>query len=628
MDIRGARPAPPDPGTPTGRYDDNRYASSLRPFGAHGPFNPNYEQTLSPGGVGIPNAASHHAPPPLPPPRYVPGVAGPQPPPHDDFHNRQRKQSYTESVFGGRSDSVYGSLGQSWRPAQDETPDYRRRESNTTLTGRDEGYSSLSSYASSGSRDKAPSFRVHDQYQVPSSSSISYDNQQLKKLDAKRTLDNRSPPRGSALSASMRSLQEGPAGWASGDRPLIQLPQLSLPTRSKPGPILESPRYTDTPLSSAVSPRSTPFAQISRPQDYRSSPIEPPSAIEFNQSPYARSRRHNSGILPDELTPADTYDQDMEFPLEETSRFRQLHIDDGQHSRMNSFDNQSVVSLKRRASSPPIEDGALRHVSSQGDLLRRREGASRGSPAPRLSLNPPHGSISSLSSGDRSGSLGGLSTATSMTSSLSFGRRSPIGLSPTDTATSPFAAPNSLTLSPRSTIMPRTSVHQRGPSDQRSMVSPRKLTEPTMRPTAGVGKIQGFYMCDCCPKKPKKFDTREELSAHEAEKQYECAYCGNRFKNKNEAERHQNSLHEFARSGLAPAGHVRHVTEQDWDERVRHLQDHHKFRECNSSKKFYRADHFRQHLKHSHAGTSGKWTNMLENACMMEEEPPPPPPGR
>ena len=45
----------------------------------------------------------------------------------------------------------------------------------------------------------------------------------------------------------------------------------------------------------------------------------------------------------------------------------------------------------------------------------------------------------------------------------------------------------------------------------------------------------------------------------------------------------------------------------------------HKFGECNKSKKFYRADHFRQHLKHSHAGTSGKWTNMLENACIKDE---------
>lgn len=31
------------------------------------------------------------------------------------------------------------------------------------------------------------------------------------------------------------------------------------------------------------------------------------------------------------------------------------------------------------------------------------------------------------------------------------------------------------------------------------------------RGTSGVGKVQGFYICDCCPKKPKKFNTREEL---------------------------------------------------------------------------------------------------------------------
>lgn len=29
--------------------------------------------------------------------------------------------------------------------------------------------------------------------------------------------------------------------------------------------------------------------------------------------------------------------------------------------------------------------------------------------------------------------------------------------------------------------------------------------------TNPVGKPQGLYMCDCCPKKPKKFDTSEEL---------------------------------------------------------------------------------------------------------------------
>jgi hypothetical protein len=57
----------------------------------------------------------------------------------------------------------------------------------------------------------------------------------------------------------------------------------------------------------------------------------------------------------------------------------------------------------------------------------------------------------------------------------------------------------------------------------------------------------------------------------------------------------------------------------DWVARSEHLNHVHKFGECNQAKKFFRADHFRQHLKHSHAGTSGKWTNMLENACMRDE---------
>ncbi len=127
------------------------------------------------------------------------------------------------------------------------------------------------------------------------------------------------------------------------------------------------------------------------------------------------------------------------------------------------------------------------------------------------------------------------------------------------------------------------------------------------------------------------------------EKQYTCQYCHNRFKNKNEAERHQNSLHlrrhSWACNAMAGVEDAFHPSPQkpsmadvcgycghefassppDWDARVDHLTAVHKFGECNQGKKFFRADHFRQHLKHSHAGTSGKWTNMLENACMQDE---------
>lgn len=152
------------------------------------------------------------------------------------------------------------------------------------------------------------------------------------------------------------------------------------------------------------------------------------------------------------------------------------------------------------------------------------------------------------------------------------------------------------------------------------------------------------------------------------EKQYICQYCHNRFKNKNEAERHQNSLHLRRHSWSCAAlntfeaafhptpvntlaAHIPgesnnddstsqqfrglHATATDscgycgqefinppnWEDRIDHLNQTHKFGECNQSKKFFRADHFRQHLKHSHAGTSGKWTNMLEQACMKDEPP-------
>lgn len=165
-----------------------------------------------------------------------------------------------------------------------------------------------------------------------------------------------------------------------------------------------------------------------------------------------------------------------------------------------------------------------------------------------------------------------------------------------------------------------------------------------------------------------------QFSTHEMEKQYICQYCANRFKNKNEAERHQNSLHLRRHSWscaalssyeaafhpsntpttttsatqpvlLSPQATVSRTPPHDnsspprdtcgycgaefpnppdWDARLHHLNDLHKYGECNHNKKFFRADHFRQHLKHSHGGTSGRWTNVLENACMRDEPPPQP----
>ncbi|OTB03462.1 hypothetical protein M426DRAFT_12609 [Hypoxylon sp. CI-4A] len=580
--------------------------------------------------------AEDDAPPPLPPPKFVPGLGQPQPARHDRIPSidsnaswdSTRQESDLDRPRFGRADNDHGIV----RPP------------------RDEGYHSLNSTISSlGSQDSLPKklFMSHDQYQFNKPNSSDYDNSLIKKLDSRRTFENRSPPRRPTLSASANAISNlAPHEQRLQPQPQPQLAPLSLPLRPSNKLFIDSPgRYTETPPQSALSPRNASFYGASS-SDYRS-PIDP---IELDRSPFARTRRNNSGSIPDDATISthSSYENadDNDFPMEDRPQIEDYML----------RSEHQAIGQKRRASSPPGDDMPMQSIAGTFDSLRRREGASRASPTPRLTGVPP-GSVPSIPA-TRSGSF---ASNASLTTSLSFNGRSPGGLSsgglsPVEVMSNSYI-PNALAHSPRASLA--RVPHQRNLSNEtRRLASPRKVSEVSK---TGISKIPGgFYMCECCPKKPKKFETAEELSAHEAEKQYECSFCGNRFKNKNEAERHQNSLHvrrhswscsalllsrydrafhestsrpgeadicgycgeEFERrSGI---GRPRQATEQDWDERLRHLQEVHKFRECNSSKKFYRADHFRQHLKHSHAGTSGKWTNMLENACMLDEEPPQP----
>ncbi|KAI0809552.1 hypothetical protein GGR55DRAFT_689320 [Xylaria sp. FL0064] len=590
--------------------------------------------------MSIPNnrrIAEDDAPPPLPPPKYLPGMGLPGPP----SHNRIPSIDSNASWEGARRDDESDPLR------------FRKQEFGRSRH-RDEGYHSMNStFSSIGSQDSLPKklFMSHNLCQFNKSAASDYDSHLLKKLDSRRVFDNRSPPRRSGLAMSLDQSRPDPPRHPN-------VPQLSLPVRLNNQPSIDSSsRFADPPIhitTTTTSPRAAPYYQASG-SEYRS-PVE---LADLDRSPRYRAKRNNSDDATMSIHSGYDNIEDTDFPMEETSGIRRLRIDDP----LGRPDFQAV-GQKRRASSPPGGDSPPQGPMSSNDPTRRRDGVGRGSPAPRLSLVPPS-SLSSVSSAGRSASY--VSTAslnTSISSLTSFGGRSPSGLSsgglsPVDMmANSLYTTP--ISLGPSSCTPFSRAPHQRNiSSENRQLASPRKVVEV---PKATISKLQGgFLMCECCPKKPKKFETPEELSAHEAEKQYECSFCGNRFKNKNEAERHQNSLHvrrhswscsallmsgfdrafhesanrpgeadtcgycgeEFGRSG--GAAQARHATERDWDMRLKHLQEAHKFRECNSSKKFYRADHFRQHLKHSHAGTSGKWTNMLENACMLDEEPPQPP---
>ncbi|KJZ79719.1 hypothetical protein HIM_01188 [Hirsutella minnesotensis 3608] len=585
--------------------------------------------------MSIPGLESKEdVPPPLPPPRVLPFGELPR------SAEESRRDHHWRGHPAPSFTSGYGSMSSS---CGDERPTFKRRDTGDNVNP-DEGYASYASI--DRSRESLPadmSVPLRFKFQTPADL---YTDSMKRKLNPLRTSET-TPPQ-SLLTSSMGDMSRRPVDPRL--PPALHVPdQTPMHGRS----ILGSPgRITDTSGFSAASPRSA--------TSFHHSPVEHhrlhPDVSDVDRSPRRRTRRNNSDDA-SSMQGGCEFTGMEEMEMDESTSMRKLHIDDA----------CATAGQKRRAASPPSEEMTLSFSAGQCDPFRLRDVASRGSPTPRLAIASQTSPALSMVPGavSRSSSyMSGVSMpATSITPANSYGRRSPGGVSPggvsPTSCNSPYATPASLTHSPRTSATARVPAQGRtGPA-----ASPRKLTD-VQKP--GSSKLQGFLMCECCPKKPKKFETAEELSAHEAEKQYECLFCGNRFKNKNEAERHQNSLHvrrhswscsalsgydrafhdstnrpgeadtcgycgdEFPRSGHSPGSGVlsggvgpKHATEQDWDERIRHLQDVHKFRECNAVKKFYRADHFRQHLKHSHAGTSGKWTNMLENACMVEEEPSP-----
>ncbi|KAL3427693.1 hypothetical protein PVAG01_01202 [Phlyctema vagabunda] len=687
MDIpqRGARPSL---GLPEIYVHESNSVDRYRTSSRSSSFNSASSPGISAIPMSIPNAREP-VPPPLPPPRHIADFGGP-----DiawKWGNSQEDGGWGKPVPVPPGSSLYGSFAGRGNSISEERPDNRRGSSTSTIKSIstvadmrdnypriDEGYASLSGTSIGSNKSKYHDSRgfqssVHEQFR---SNAQAYDKSLLQKLDSRRGSEDITPPRGgyskSAFSSSASDVS--PTSRIALEHRHPTLKPLSMPINTRRSG-LEDPMArwasSETPLSSAISP-ANPFPRFGQ-YDHRS-----PSDTTAESSPHLYARRSGSGSGMSMLDDAssvtsrsrESYYQrspetDVDFQMEEAGLTR-LQIDD-YSTRNDSYSPGSAAGQKRRASEdPPREDGPSLHtVGSASDLFRRRESAGgRTSPSPRY--HSTSGSVSSTASGPRNNSYAStLSlTASSITSLGSYGRLSPGGISPgsSDMAPdSPYVTSLSLNPSPRGSISRTT--HNRALSETRPLMTSRKLSE-------GMGhmkhnsapKMHGVFICECCPKKPKKFDTHEELMTHEQEKQYECAYCHNRFKNKNEAERHQNSLHlrkhswscaalsgyeaafhpspmrpneadtcgycgeDFPRSGISSPStpQIGVATNQDWEIRIGHLQEEHKFGECNQAKKFFRADHFRQHLKHSHAGTSGKWTNMLENSCMKDEPLPEP----
>ena len=331
-------------------------------------------------------------------------------------------------------------------------------------------------------------FMSHNQYRPRENND--YDNSLLKKFTGQ-------PPSHSAISSPVNDAYS--RFDSSESRSLLTNLPFPIQTHNSLGM-----EISDSPMTSAISPRGLPSSGASS-NEYRS-PLEP---ADSDRSPLFRTQCTNSGSLPDDHATVSTqgsFDNldETDFTMEETSSMKRLHIDDSGPSEYQR------VGLKRRASSPPGDNLAIRGMPNSGGLLQRHEGASQQSPTPQL-IVIPQGSMSSssVSSVGRSGSYASYISlpAASITSGNSSGRVSPNIFSPIDNiCPSSFSTPISLSHSPQSSIS--RSPHYRNLSDNRPLASPRKLLGVS---ETSMSRIQGFFLCECCPTKPKKFETAMEL---------------------------------------------------------------------------------------------------------------------
>lgn len=337
-------------------------------------------------------------------------------------------------------------------------------------------------------------------------SSQAYDKSLLSRIGGPNT-----PKR---LSLTYSPQETAQLAHAESERRNGQLRPLSMPERrhnssDSPG----SSRWPPSmPSSGAISPSFAGFFEPGMPDSNRT------------------NVRNGSLTFEDSASQRGSYDHNMfvneEFPMEEGG-MRELNISD-RSPGSEEFMLGAKSGIKRRASSPPREPtreerSSVGSAAGQHDLYHRRsiqQFPNRHSPVSRF--HPNHGSLSSTASslgprGSLSSSMG-LSVASIASSNTSYasGRISPGAVSPAIDpelrAGTPYSGKRSHNPSP---VAPN-SQHQRtfsGSTQGGGGGGARKLSSDSAQQPRhdSISKMQGAYICECCPKKPKKFDAEEDL---------------------------------------------------------------------------------------------------------------------
>lgn len=173
---------------------------------------------------------------------------------------------------------------------------------------------------------------------------------------------------------------------------------------------------------------------------------------------------------------------------------------------------------KRRASSPPSEIAREDRPPSNHNVDLHPRQRLRNSPIVSRFPSANPGSLSSVSSlGQRNASYASsyaFSGASSMTSYNGDQRLSPSALSPsTETESgpvSPYTYNRSRNPSPRSSL---SVAHQHGWPEYELGVRKMSTAESVLhsRQNSVSSRMTDYLTCQCCPKKPKKFTSEEEL---------------------------------------------------------------------------------------------------------------------
>ncbi|KAI4728083.1 hypothetical protein E4T49_04245 [Aureobasidium sp. EXF-10728] len=639
-------------GTPSIRIHSHSHDHSYRSPPPPSRYSPQRSLHAPASPMSIPHATqdSPSVPPPLPPPTNLYEDLTPQAQQKEwiFFNKEYVDQHWTD--FGKAATHRPGSslLGGNKSPGDGHTKQHheadasRRGSSMSTITAPHRNSEAMIDPCDKDD-SKLSGYRLQSERQLEqrslSTSSQAYDRNLLSKIGGPNT-----PNRLSVSGGPETSGPVSPGPEPSAEHSARHLSTSSASQSERRHPSVDSSTFRWS-VSSAVSP----------------GPFRNPNFNPENTRPTAL--RHSSFQFDDNSSHRGSYDQSMflseEFSTEE-GQMKGLNLND-----RDDFQLDAKPGMKRRASSPHRDSlredrSSISSAPGGGDLYTRRSLQQQQYPNRNPSISASryapshHGSISSASSyNPRHGSLASSYTLSVSSSATSYasGRISPGMMSPAiiDPDLGAMGYTNAKPLSNQSPapqhIMPPYTRTMSDTPIHNALHTPAD-SAPQSRHNSLPG-VQGIFICDCCPKKPKKFTSEDDLRAHHMEKQYSCLYCPNRFKNKNEAERHQNSLHlrrhSWSCSALNTIETAFHTSPStngatdtcgycgdefpnpaDWNSRREHVLQTHKFGECNQTKKFYRADHFRQHLKHSHGGTSGKWTNMLETTCMRDEPLPQP----